>query len=296
MAEALATHPSVFVSSPKEPHAFGSDLPDLRVWTSPTPAPDYVRLFAGAGPEQVVAEASVWSMRSVRAAREIQAFEPDARIIIMLREPVDLLASLHGELCRAGIEDILDLREALAAERDRRVGHRISRGVPNHGQLLYSDAVAFSEQIERYLESFGRDAVHIVLFDDIVDRPDVIMDGVQRFLGLMPRPGISLDRRNEGRVVRDAYLQRFARQPGVMRSLSRRFVPPAVRPTVARAVVRTIERVNIAPIARPPVPEDLRAELRERFADRTSALSSLIDRDLSAWMSSPRPTIQPSKV
>ena len=75
MAEALARHPSVFMSPTKEPHRFGADLPGLGV-RSLMPDADYVELFRGVSDEGVVAEASVWTMRSTLAADELLASTP----------------------------------------------------------------------------------------------------------------------------------------------------------------------------------------------------------------------------
>ncbi len=275
MAEALARHPSVFMSPVKEPHRFGADLPALRV-RSLMPVSDYVELFRDASDEGAVAEASVWTMRSALAANEIRAFEPDARIIIMLRDPVEMLASLHGELCRAGVEDILDLRAALAAEPDRRAGHRIPRGVVRHGQLLYSEAVAFAEQVERFVDSFGRQALHVVLLDDIRSDAMSAMTDVQRFLGVDPCEDVRLEGSNGGRVVKRARLQRLARQQGWARTLSRRCVPAAIRPRIARGVVHAVERANLAAGPRPQVPMDLEVELRDRCRGQIERLAAMI--------------------
>lgn len=282
MAEALSRHPSVFMSPVKEPHRFGQDLPEMRVRTLMSSS-EYVELFRGATDQPVLAEASVWTMRSASAAREIRAFEPNARIIIMLRDPVDLLASLHGELCRAGVEDILDLRAALDAESDRRAGRRIPAGVERHGQLLYSEAVAFPEQVERFIDGFGRSAVHVVLYDEVRADPSSVMTGLQRFLGIQERPELRLARSNVGRVVRSARLQRFARQAGGVRRVTRRLVPAGARPRLARRVVDTIERVNLDPSARPALPSDLEGELRERYRDSVEQLATILQLDLSAW-------------
>jgi hypothetical protein len=283
MAGALTRHPSVFMSPTKEPHRFGADLPGLRV-RSLMPATDYVGLFGGATDETAVAEASVWTMRSAVAAAEIAAFEPGARIIVMLRDPVEMLASLHGELCRAGVEDILDLRAALDAEPDRRAGRRIPHGVARHGQLLYSEAVAFPEQVGRFIDAFGRQAVHVVLFDDIRSDPTSVMTGVQRFLGVEQRDDVQLVASNHGRTVKVARLQRLARQQGRARAVTRRLVPAGARPRIARTVVHTIERVNLTPEARPAVPADLEAEIRDRYRDRVERLATMLQRDLSSWL------------
>jgi hypothetical protein len=282
MAEAIACHPSVFMSPTKEPHRFGADLHALRVRTSMS-MNDYVELFSGASVETVVAEASVWTMRSALAASEIGRFEPDARIIIMLRDPVHLLASLHGELCRAGVEDILDLRAALDAESDRRAGRRIPRGVANSGQLLYSEAVAFAAQLQRFIEALGRHAVHVVFFDDVRTDPAAVMAGVQRFLGVEIRDDVQLAASNPGRTVKVARLQRFARQAGVTRSVTRRLVPAGARPRIARGLVDTIERVNVSNTTRPGMPADLEADLRARYRDGVEHLATILERDLSSW-------------
>jgi hypothetical protein len=264
------------------PHRFGADLARLRIRT-PIPDAAYVELFRGARDERIVAEASVWTMRSEVAADEIAAFDPGARIVVMLRDPVEMLASLHGELCRAGVEDIPDLRAALDAELDRAAGRRLPRGVPFTGQLRYSQAVDFPDQLGRLADRFGADRVHVVLLDDLRTDPAAVVDGVQRFLGLDPDPGVVVPRVNEGRAVRAPRVQRFARQPGAVRSLTRRFVPASMRPTIARGVVRTIERANLARASRAPVPDDLAAELRERYRPVVDELAAMLHRDLSAW-------------
>ena len=205
-----------------------------------------------------------------------------------------MLASLHGELCRAGVEDILDLRAALEAEPDRRAGRRIPRGVERHGQLEYSHAVAFPEQVQRFVDAFGRPSVHVVLLDDIRADATTVTTEVQRFLGLEPREDLPLVWANAGRAVKIARVQRFARQPGRARALTRRLVPAGMRPRVARTVVRTVERVNLTPSTRPAVPADLDAELRERYRAQVERLATIIGRDLSSWTEPRRP--QPSNV
>ena len=77
----------------KEVHFFGTDL------YSPHYSSDlqkYLSLFAGATDEKRVGEGSVWYLYSKLASREIKEFCPAASILIMLRNPVDMIYSLHG--------------------------------------------------------------------------------------------------------------------------------------------------------------------------------------------------------
>jgi hypothetical protein len=126
--------------------------------------------------------------------------------------------------------------------------------------------------------------VHVVLFDDIRSDPTSVMTGVQRFLGVEQRDEVQLVASNHGRTVKVARLQRLARQQGRARAVTRRLVPAGARPRIARTVVHTIERVNLTPEARPAVPADLEAEIRDRYRGRVERLATMLQRDLSSWL------------
>ena len=123
--EYLGAHPEIFMSPYKEPHFFGSDLQQR--WR-PTKS-QYFSCFAKARDEKRVGEASVHYLYSKCAAAEIKEFCPEARIIIMLRDPVEMLYSLHSQSIFSGNEVINDFEEALEAEADRKLGRRIPRGI-----------------------------------------------------------------------------------------------------------------------------------------------------------------------
>jgi hypothetical protein len=97
----LKQHPEIFMPERKELHFFGSDffaphfVRDLK---------DYLKFFEGADNKKRIGEASPWYLYSKRAAFEIKEFNPDADIIIMLRNPVDMMYSLRETLRKKGIE------------------------------------------------------------------------------------------------------------------------------------------------------------------------------------------------
>lgn len=103
------------------------------------------RRFSGAGAARRVGEASVWYLASERAAGEITRALPHARIIVQLRDPVEVMSSLHGRRVLHGQEELGDFQSALAADVNRAAGRR-----PRPSPLpLYRDAVRFSEQVAR---------------------------------------------------------------------------------------------------------------------------------------------------
>ncbi len=99
---ALKQHPEIYASVLKEPHFYATDLP-AQPHTVCEPE-DYHRLFAAAGEQRYRAEASVWYFYSREAPALISKAHPDARIVLLLRNPADMLISLYDLYLRTGNE------------------------------------------------------------------------------------------------------------------------------------------------------------------------------------------------
>jgi len=279
----LAGHPDVFMAR-KELHFFGRDL---GYHDPPRTLDNYLSKFDGAGGVHRVGEASTWYLISQDAAGEIKDFAPDAQILMLLRDPVSWIASLHSHLVFSGDEDIEDLAEALAAEPDRRAGRRLpAHSIPALA-LHYRAHVDYAAQVQRYFTAFGRDRVHIILTDDFKVDPSAVLDGALDFLGLstdFPGKGGVLNAskrsRNSNRTVYLSALRDFVIHPKRRRVLEG---VDAANPLWFNAI-RAMRRLNIRFVPRAPMDPTLAAALRQELAPEVEALQALLGRDLSAWL------------
>jgi hypothetical protein len=276
----LREHPDIFMAAfSHEPHFFGSDLY----------RPNYIRdeqvylsLFEDAKDEKRVGEKSVGYIHSTRAAKEIKEFTPSAKIIIMLRNPVDVIHSIHSLLVYIGHEDIADFEAALDAEEDRRRGMRLPEGVnPQEAwRFLYRDWVKFVEQVQRYLDTFGRENVHIIIFDDFINDTASVYRDTLRFLDVNPDFQPEFQKFNTGRRPRSRALHNLLTNPPEgLRLFVKAVVPFPLRIRLAKG----IKHINTNYEPPPPLKPELKEQLQEEFLPEVEKLSRLLGRDLTHW-------------
>ncbi len=175
ISDYLAQHPDVFLA-PKELHFFGSDLNPVRLNEV-----EYLRLFESASRESRLGEASVWYFYSESVPAEIKNFSPDARIIMSLRNPVDMIYSLHSQLVYSMAEEIEDFERALHAEQQDGRTLRLPVGLES---FTYAAAGKYCEHVKRYLDTFGPEKVCIVIFDDLKENTPRVYGAVCEFLAV----------------------------------------------------------------------------------------------------------------
>jgi len=276
MSSYLEQHPEVFMAV-KEPHFFGTDL--ASTWFV-RDEEGYLSLFSAAREEKRVGEASVLYLYSERAAREIKAFEPRAKIIAMLRDPVEMMHSLHSQLLFQGTEDIEDFGAALEAEEDRRRGLRIP--AKNHliQTLFYREIARFTEQVRRYLRVFGRENVHVIVYDDFRADTAAEYEKALRFLDVDPGFRPELEVVNPNKRSRNKVLQVILQNPPlVVRWIVRALTPRRVR----WKLIEVFKTYNSRYEPRDPVNPELSERLRTEFAPEVERLSELLGRDLTHW-------------
>lgn len=261
----LKQHPEIYVSLLKEPQFFGADL--MRTPAGIRDEDVYLELFELGSDRPLRGEASVWYLSSLQAPYEIRSFSPDAKIVILLREPAEMAWSLHALHVENGDEDLVGFEEALAAEPERRRGRRLPGGTPASEALQYAEAARYAPKVERYLDVFGPENVCCVLFDDLVRDGAATCRRVLEFLGADPEFHVELDPERARERVR----MMVARQ---LRSAS---------PEVRRRVRWEQARRHESP-ARAPLEPRVAARLRERLAGDTLWLGDLIGRDLAPWV------------
>jgi hypothetical protein len=278
MAEYLDQHPEVFVLR-GEPHHFGSDID----YNSPRLSRrQYLHLCRASGGKPVVGDRSTWYLYSRRAADEIHAFNPDARIIAMLRNPVDMIRSLHRHQFQRGRRDDLErLEDALDAESARRRGRRLPRNARFDASVLYTEIPRYTEQLARYFDRFGRERVHVIVFDDLERDPAAVYADTLRFLGVDAsfRPDFAVH--NVAGPTPDTWLYR-AWKASTFRYRLRSAVPSrlyrAIREQRRRRGQSSARRNAAQPLDYP-----VRDALRRTFADEIARLEALLGRDLAAW-------------
>ena len=100
----LMDHPDVFMSAKKEPHYYATDIVDPIVRDPSLGIDWYLSLFRDAGDAKVVGEASIFYLFSKAAIPALRDAYPDAKILVMVRNPVDLIHSFHSQLLYSGQE------------------------------------------------------------------------------------------------------------------------------------------------------------------------------------------------
>jgi hypothetical protein len=274
----LKQHPQVFVPDRKELDYFGADL-QFR-WPRLTKE-EYLAFFTEAGAAKRAGEGSVWYLYSARAAAEIKAFSPAASIIIMLRNPVDLMYSFHSQRVYNGNEDIEDFAAALAAEEDRRRGHRIPKNASDVMGCYYREIATFTPQIERYVRVFGRDRVRIILFEDFTRDTARVYRETCEFLGIDPGFQPALEVVNARKRIRSTLLRDFVRRPHPGADWLLPLV--GLRRTRDGGLKGWIRRINSTTDALRPMDPALRRQLQREFVPEVERLSALLGRDLSHW-------------
>ena len=290
----LSQHPQVYMSAIKEPHFFAAEIREenfdpeqrrrvardargLREFLSGPMREkrfggivadweDYLGLFANAANESALGEGSVCYLWSPTAPERIAGRIPDAKVLVMLRDPAERAFSqyLHG-LGNGAIR--WSFREHI----QRNLHHRSGQLCVHYPFLEFG---LYSEQLARYLERFGRN-VWIGLHEDFKNRPLEVYQNICRFLGVAQEFSPSMDRRHlEAQVPRLSsvgYLKRW----GFWQSAAR-VTPSSLRPLIRRTLIRRPGTTLIDPADR--------HYLLDYYREDICKLANLLGRNLDAWL------------
>ena len=184
---ALAGHPGLYMSAVKEPKFFLTDGPppargggpgDVQTWREHVwRRADYEALFEDAPPGTLRGESTPFYLYDREAQRRISEQIPHARLIVIVRDPVERAHSNWTHLWSAGLEPIGDFPRACAAE-DARV--RAGWAPFWH----YTRLGRYAEQLEHLFLRFGREQVFILRYRSLLDTPAQALDDICAFLGV----------------------------------------------------------------------------------------------------------------
>jgi len=291
MAAYLDQHPDIYFTERKEPFFFCSDLPHAKAVTDER---DYLDLFKGGADQRYRGEGSTWYLYSKHAAMAIKEAAPDARIIIMLRDPIDLILSQFQYNIINGNEDIETIEQALAAEPERLAGRLIPKSNRIAAALHYTEMVNFARQIERYIDLFGRPQVHIILFQDLKDDAGA---SVRRVFDFLDVPNdIELDLTPENETAKQT-TRRFG---GLYRTMitknglmgqAKKILPEPIKAGVW-GVLDRLNRTGDRQPSKPTLSPALRQALSEKLRPGIDQLAEMLETDLSDW-AQPEPVSPP---
>ena len=282
LAQFLGQHPQICMSFPKEPVFFATDLMQesdtfygSRKYFEFRTEKDYAALFAHCRPGQLRGDASTPYLLSKVAASNIRAVNPDVKIVVMLREPVSFMHSLHMEYLNETIEDEPDFARALEKESRRKAGECIPARVRCPSYLLYRERARYTHQLARYYAVFPRENVLVMTMEEFREDNERHYRYVLDLLGVDPQPVPSFGVVHASKAPRSRWLNHVLNTPALKRGLFkalgvRRYT--ALRTGVARLVLREQARAALSPV--------LERELRDEFRAEVERVSELVGRDL----------------
>lgn len=276
LAAYLAEHPEIFMSKRKEPFFFSKDDIALNKQTQIYTFSDYNRLFENAGPQhKAIGEASTTYLFSYHAVPNILDYNPQAKFIVMLRNPVDMAYAHHYQLVFSCHQKVKDFKTAWKLQ------DKLSKGIEKENWSLepkllhYGQVCKLGEQLERLYKIAPREQVLVILFDNFKSNTEQVYQQVLDFLDVTTGKRTEFPVYNENKMLHSDWLQnlrRSVRDIKIFLGIKHSF-----------GLFSSLYRKNTTKADRPPLPENFRAELAEYFREDIEKLSRLINFDLLHW-------------
>ena len=237
-------------------------------------------------------DASASYLRSRVAVPRILEDNPNARFIVILRDPVEAAHALHSELLYNLSEEVADFRAAWDLQEIRRVGRRIPAQCLEPKVLQYKETFAYGEQLERFFSRVPEAQRLVLLFDDLEADPATAYRRVLSFLGVGDDGRDDFGRVNPSKALR-------SRRAAIWHRRAREMAGPLYTPAkrVANALglypSHLMSRWNVEESPRPPIDREFQDQLSREFAPEIARSEELLSRSLASWRCSrtaPEPT------
>jgi len=257
----LADHPEAALSEKKELDFFSYHYENGYAW--------YEQQFPGTPGARAVGEISPSYFNEASVPERAKLYSPDLRILLSLRDPIERALSQHRHLIRIGMVAGPDYRfETALADNPS-----------------YIEQGLYATHLSRWLASFPKSQVHVVLMDDIKKNPEETARKVYEFLGIASdhRSVALYEKSNPSYVVRSRgmdkairFLRKTTRQLGLGR------IWQVLGNSGLRKVYRGINRKPSEAVV-PPVPAETLDKLRAIFSGEVGNLEQLLGRNLESW-------------
>jgi hypothetical protein len=196
----LCEHPMVQPATEKEVHYFDLNHDRGAGWYRshfPTPGENN-------GRRVLTGEGTPYYLYHPACARRAAGTVPEAKLIVLLRNPVDRAYSHYHHRTKKGIET-LGFEEALESEADRLAGEEerllADEGYRSfeHQHFSYLSRGLYAGQLARWHRHFDRDRTLVLRSEDLYETPHAVFAEAQRFLGLPAWRSKSVERAREKR-------------------------------------------------------------------------------------------------
>ncbi len=261
----LMQHPEIFVVSHKRGF-FGFDT-DLKSEI------EYIKLFKDATNQKWIGERCADYIICNSSASRLKKYSPDAKILLILRNPIDVMYSIHSKMYSVEtIESISNFEDALNTE-PKRLEENIDSPGKHPPQILYRNIVKYTEQISRYYLEFGQENVKVVIFEEIIKQPEKVYGEIFEFLKVDSSFMPNFQSVNQNRNPRSHLLQLlFKKNPKISSIFSK--IP-------GTGVI--YQNINLPVSKRESMPDYIRRKLQKELLPEIEELSNLINKDLTHW-------------
>jgi hypothetical protein len=282
--EYLVQHPRVFMPPMKEPNFFCTDL---RTKGPTYTEEQYQSIFAGAPASVLTGEASALYLYSQVAIERLMNYNPDAKVIVMLRNPVNAAQSLHAAAWGHRHENTADFEQAWRWQEARLSGQHMPAGWPDPATLQYGPIYRYAGQIKRLMSHVPPRQRLIIVYEEFFAAPAEHYAGVLRFLGLPTDGRTSFPVVNPAVAPKSVGLERLLRNPP--RWVKQLYGPLRGVLRSVRLDAMSLRDWNLKPKVKPTLDPRVRDELECYFAADVRELEGLLSRTL--WRtSSGKPT------
>jgi len=276
----LQEHPEIYMSSWKEPGFFAfegeqldfcgpEDKNRINQW-SVTTIDGYSAMFKDVSNEKAIGEATPLYLYFPKSCERIKHYIPEAKLIAILRNPVERAFSNYVWTISDGVES-LNFSQALQAEK-RRIND-------NWGpRWRYKAQGFYYAQLKSYFETFDSRQIKIYLYEDFTSEPVALIQDLFRFLDIDDTFIPHMSRKyNVSGTPRNKALHEFLSKSNTIKSIFKPLLPLKFR----RNIQANLRHKNLS---QPKLEPAIRKQLLGEYREDILKLQNLIQRDLSTWL------------
>ena len=280
----LSQHPDVFMSEMKELAYFSRENRPFLVpnekdhigyqWYSKRAHIDcdykYIKEFNKCKNEKIIGESSAEYLYYSNTADDVYRFNPNMKIIIVLRNPVNRAFSAYSDL-KLKLSDIGSFNEELTLE-NKRI-HELY-----HYKWHFKNVGMYYHQVKTYLEYFPEEQIKIILFENLISDSSLVMKDICNFLDVDNSfyEEYNFEKYNFSGTPKNRVLFNWMNQRNPIKTLFKEFIPYNIR----RNIKRTVNNNNLN---KEKMNAEICNELKIYFQNDIEQLENMINVDLSKW-------------